>query len=220
MECQTALMPCAPETAETVTSPALAAFLLNPGSEPLISAFLGRESTVSDAAAQTGASLNTTFKRVQRLLALGFLSAGQDTRRAGRRVPTYRSRADSYFIPYDLAPHDTLEAQQEQLEWVGAAQFARSVARARLRATHSYGRHMQRRSDGVVDYHPALGPGELLPPDHPDLGPLFTLCEPEIWLSADDARALERELRELYSRYGQRHGPRPYLLKLGIVEKV
>ncbi|MFD1731074.1 hypothetical protein ACFSC4_08310 [Deinococcus malanensis] len=49
---------------------------------------------------------------------------------------------------------------------------------------------------------------------------MFTLCEPEIWFSADDARALEQELRELYSRYGQRQGPRPYLLKLGIVEKV
>ncbi|GGK22628.1 hypothetical protein GCM10008955_15160 [Deinococcus malanensis] len=106
------------------------------------------------------------------------------------------------------------------MEWAGAAEFARNVARARLRATSSYGRHMQRRNDGAVDFLSALGPGQLLPPDHPELGPLFTLCEPEIWFSADDARALEQELRELYSRYGQRQGPRPYLLKLGIVEKV
>lgn len=208
------------QTAEPVTSPVLAAFLLNPASEPLISAFLGRDCTVSDAAAQTGASLNTTFKRVQRLLALGFLVEGHGTRRAGRQVETYRSSAAAYYIPYDLAPHETLEAQQEELEWVGASEFARNVARARLRAAGSYGRYLQRRTDHSVDFHPALGPDRMLPGTLPEAGPLFTLCEPEIWLSAEDARALEQELRALYSRYGQRAGPRPYLLKLGIVEKL
>lgn len=206
-------------TAETVTSPALAAFLLNPASERLISAFLGQDCTVSDAAAQSGASLNTTFKRVRRLQALGFLVPGQGAQRAGRQVPTYRSSADRYFIPYDLAPHETLEAQQEELEWVGAAEFARNVARARLQVTGSYGRYMERRNGHSVDFHPALGPDRMLPGSLSDVGPLFTLCEPEIWLSAEDARALERELRDLYGRYGQREGPRPYLLKLGIVEK-
>ncbi|MFD1731073.1 hypothetical protein ACFSC4_08305 [Deinococcus malanensis] len=97
-------MPAAPPTAATVTSSALAAFLLSPASQPLISAFLGQECTVSDAAALTGVSVNTTSKRVQRLLALGFLVHGQGTRRAGRQVPTYHSAAASYFIPYDLAP--------------------------------------------------------------------------------------------------------------------
>lgn len=202
-----------------MTDPALAAFLLDPRAQPLLEVFLARECTVSDAARMTEASLNTTFARVRRLLALGFLVEGTGTVRVGRRVRTYRSSASCYFVPYEVTPFETLEAQHEATDLAHARLLAQGVVRARRRAFPSYGSEVSRLEDGALEFRPAFGPGQPLSAVHPDAPAVLNLWDEALHLSAADAKALQLELRELYHRYRHRGGPQTYHLRLGLAER-
>jgi len=64
---------------------------------------LARDLTVSQAAEETGSTLNSTYARVQRYLRLGLLKVVREVQRGGRAVKVYRPIADELAIHPDFS---------------------------------------------------------------------------------------------------------------------
>lgn len=165
--------------------------------------FLGRERTVSQAAAEAGCKLSAMHYRVGTFVEAGLLKVVREQKRAGRPVKVYRSVADAFFVPFQLTTHAT--PQESWLAHVTpvARRIARSMAEQYLMKERA-GQCIFRddRSNFV-----SLGGRELPENDeivfHPDAAyrPLGTDRYGNIFLTEDEARGLESELVELFSRY-------------------
>lgn len=89
-----------------MTDPDQAAVIADPERSRFLGPFLGRESTVTQAAAQVGCSPNAMLYRVRRMLALDILTVVREVRRAGRAVKIYRAAHDGYFVPTEVMHYD------------------------------------------------------------------------------------------------------------------
>lgn len=165
--------------------------------------FLGRDRTVSQAAAEVGCKLNAMHYRVGTFLGAGLLKIVREERRAGRPIKSYRAVADAFFVPFQFTAHAT---QQES--WLAhTAPVARRIARSMAE------QHLTRERAGQCVFRDdrnnlvSIGGRELAEDTeivfHPDASyrPLGTDRFGNIFLAEDEARALERELIDLFSRY-------------------
>src|SRR5690554_2570341 len=99
-----------PTSVQIVTDSRLGDLLSRPGTLQQLEPFLGRDSSISEAATRTGEKPNTVLSRVRRWVRTGLLVVTGQRRRAGRPISLYRTSADSYFIPFDTTSAETLEA--------------------------------------------------------------------------------------------------------------
>jgi hypothetical protein len=165
--------------------------------------FLGRERTVSQAAAEVGCKLNAMHYRVKTFLEAGLLRVVREQKRAGRPVKVYRSVADAFFVPFQLTSHVT-----RQEGWLAHIEpVARSIAQSMAE------RYLTRERAGQCVFRDDSGHlislgGRELPESaeivfHPDADqrPLGTDRYGNIFLTEDEARALEHDLVELFGRY-------------------
>jgi hypothetical protein len=165
--------------------------------------FLGREKTVSQAAAEVGCKLNAMHYRVKTFLEVGLLRVVREEKRAGRAVKIYRSVADAFFVPFQLTSHAT-----HQEGWLAhitpvARRLARSMAE----------QHLMRERAGQCIFRDdrgnfvSLGGREVSESAeivfHPDASyrPLGSDRYGNIFLTEAEARELEHELVELFARY-------------------
>lgn len=167
--------------------------------------FLGREKTVSQAAAEVGCKLNAMHYRVKTFLEVGLLKVIREEKRAGRPVKVYRSVADAFFVPFQFTAHAT---QQES--WLAHIEpVARRIARSMAEQYLTRERAGQCIFRDDRDNLTSLGGQELLEDKeivfHPDAfqRPLGTDRFGNIFLTEAEAQNLERELVELFGRYLQ-----------------
>lgn len=164
--------------------------------------FLGREKTVSQAAAEVGCKLNAMHYRTKTFHEAGLLRIMREEKRSGRPIKVYRSVADAFFVPFQFTSHAT---QQES--WLAhiepvARRIARSMAEQYLTRERAGQCIFRDDRDSLV----SLG-GQELPESeivfHPDAAyrPLGTDRFGNIFLTEDEAQGLKRELVELFSRY-------------------
>ncbi len=200
----------------TVTDPRWAKVLLDGREIGFYSLFLGRDLSVGEAATASGQSLNTAYVHVRRLLRLGLLVVGGETRRAGRLVKTYQLVAHSLFVPYEVTAYDSYESfLYHYIDLPSARMLSRSVARARAGFAPSYGIEITR-VGGQIDLRPASAPGEPLNARLPHRPAVYNLALDDLMLENADAKALQAELRELWQKYRARNGSRRYVLRLGL----
>lgn len=91
-----------------VTDPAQARIVADPTRSRFLHPFLGRERTVSEAAAELGCAADVMLYRVRRMLAASLLRITATRRRTGRPIKVYRSSHDGYFVPNDAMHYDDL----------------------------------------------------------------------------------------------------------------
>lgn len=167
--------------------------------------FVGKEKTVSQAAAEIGCKLNAMHYRVRTFVEAGLLRVVREEKRAGRPVKVYRAVADAFFVPFRLTSHAT---QQEG--WLAHIEpVARRIAQSMVEqdlAREVAGQCIFRdECDNLV----SLGGRELSGGSeivfHPDAHqkPLGSDRFGNIFLTETEARGLERELVELFGRYLQ-----------------
>ena len=164
--------------------------------------FLGKEKTVTQAATEVGCKLNAMHYRVKTFLEAGLLGVVREEKRAGRPIKVYRSVADAFFVPFGLTAHAT---QQEG--WLAhiepvARRIAQSMVKQHLEKERSGHCFFRDDRDNLI-----LIGGQELPEGvivfHPDVAyrPLGTDRYGNIFLTEDEARGLEHDLIELFSRY-------------------
>ena len=86
-----------------------AKLLTDSTSKAFFKPFVGRDRTVSQAAAELGCNLNTLLYRIKTFVRADLLYVVREEKRAGRPVKVYRSVGDEIFIPFNSTPHADLE---------------------------------------------------------------------------------------------------------------
>lgn len=175
---------------------------------PLLIVFLRREASVSEAAASTEADLDATYYQVRKLERLGILRVTRSERRAGRAVKYYRARADAFFVPFALLPHETFERALAESGRLPEAMRAAGTARALLEEVDDpryWGFRVYVEPGGAVNAF--WGPREvgadwsmldhLLAPERPPVYGMNT----SLALTREEAKAMQRELHELMKRW-------------------
>ncbi len=200
----------------TVTDPDAAAALTNPKTLRQLKPFLNRERTVLEAAQETGVKPNTMLARVRKFTALGLLMVTREVPRAGRAVKVYRSRAESFFVPYEVTPSETLGAAMQERERYWEELLRQNVVRVRGEDVGSWGTRIYRDVRGRLQVQAAVTPEQnytLLAPERPAA---LSAWRDAVYLDFDDAKTLQREMFALLKKYQQKAGAQRYILHLGL----
>lgn len=132
-----------------VTDPAQAAILTDPHRVQFLLPFLGREKTVSQAAAEVVVTPNSLLYRVRRMVGAGLLQVVEERPRGGRAIKVYRSSHDGYRVPMSAMRYDDL---RHRVDTYGRRMFtdlASAYTAALLDAPH-HDRVVTRNRDGEV----------------------------------------------------------------------
>lgn len=207
-----------PASFHTVNDPEQARFLSDQKSLRFFSPFLATDNTVAGAARGLGCALHTVLYRVRTFLEAGLLRVTREEKRAGRAVKIYRSVHDAYFVPFSVTPYADLEERiGEQLEPLNE-ELVRGFASVLKQIGHD-GRRLYRDADGLVGSEAGKEAGLGIDYDNP-AWPVVYDAQQQLYLPRDEARALQRELRDLHAHYLSRRevsaGDR-YLLYVALV---
>lgn len=171
-----------PDTLHRVADPARAVIVGDPVRSRFLQPFLGRERTVTEAAAELGCTPNTMLYRVRRMLAVGLLRIVATRSRAGRSIKVYRSSHDGYFVPNEVMPYDDLAHRVTQQGRGLIEQLFDAYTAVLFRSGHS-GRVLARDAAGAVW-------SSDLPPSTNQLGQPAYLTDSVLWLTTDEATRL------------------------------
>lgn len=175
---------------------------------PLLAHFLRHEASTREAADHLGADLDATYYQVRKLERLGILEVARTEARAGRPIKRYRASARAFFVPFAALPHETLARALDESARLPRRARAEGTAHALLEHIDDprrWGFRIHLDDDDAVSafWGPldASGPASvldaLLEPDAPPVYGVHTT----LTLTRDDAKALQRELRDLTERW-------------------
>jgi predicted transcriptional regulator len=194
----------------------LADILTDPQALRRLDPFLGRESSVSDAARLTGEKPNTVLSRVRRFVKLGLLEHSRSVPRKGRAIKLYRTSADAFFIPFDTTSAESLEAGLAERDRYWEQMLRRNVVRARQQQVGSWGTRIYRDARGVLQIQMAVSPDRNHTNLEPDGPAVLSAWRDSVFLDFEDAKRLQHELFELLLRYQRLGGAQRYIVRLGL----
>ncbi|WP_027483293.1 helix-turn-helix transcriptional regulator [Deinococcus pimensis] len=192
----------APDDALTVTDERAAAFLTDPATRVFVEPFLGRDASVTSAARAVGVTGNTMLYRVRQMRSLGLLRVTREVPRRGRAVRMYRAVADRLFVPYTATSAVNLREVMRRERAAHDELLLEALLRV-MSGVHddaAWGMLLYRSGEGVYAYdavHPEE-PWEARGAQDPAVLDYSMVVHA---LSREDAKALQRELREVLARY-------------------
>lgn len=170
-------------------------------------------STVAALAAANDLSVNAAYRKVQKLCQVGLLEVLREERRSGRAIKVYHCPHTSFFIPRGLISleeqiTETFEPYQELIR--------QKLIEASRQGPNPVEGLIFTVGEGGLWLLPATADGERWRPDFPGT-PAHLHSSGPLYLDYVQARALERELYELFDRYREYRGANPYLLHMALV---
>jgi hypothetical protein len=187
-------------TAYVARDPVVVKLLTDPTRAQFFLAFLGRDASPAQVARELKVSLSRTMYWVTRAVDAGLLVVNRIDERAGRPVRFYRCCADALFLPADATEEGTLSELLRLWSDPWQQLFIESIARS-LRSAKLTGIRFSRTTGGRLEIKYASGPeanADLAPANMPAIwGGWYT----DVWLTQQDAKALQLELRALQKRF-------------------
>lgn len=211
-----------PEERLTITRLDVARALVELRTTQLLEPFMKRELTLSEAAEELGVKLPALLYHVNKLMEFGLVEVTRAKARAGRPLKLYRATAHTFFVPYHLTPSETLAQLLEDLTGSSERRFHREAARTLQILDPDWGLNITCPSGEGVSY--ALAPRatgfvpqlieSVLRPDAPAL----FLSDGTLELDFETAKALQKDLVDLFNRYRQKQdaGSQEYAYRLGL----
>lgn len=207
-------------TFRVITEAKAARILTNPVALRFLTPFLGRETTIQEAAAEAGASPNTTYKRAMRFLELGLIEVTREQPRAGRAVKLYRTVADVLFVPFENTPSVSLEAALKEREEYWANLLRANVVHARSEVLGTWGTRIYRDHRGRLQVQTALTPESNATTLAPDAPAVLSAWRDNLMLDFADAKALQHELFNVLLKYQRKSGAQRYIIHVGLAPLV
>lgn len=202
----------------TVTNSDQARLLSDPKSLRFFSPFLASEKTVTRAAKEIECGLHTMLYRVRTFLKAGLLRVTREEKRAGRPVKHYRSNYNAYFIPFSATPYADLEERLREQFGPLTEDLIHGLAFVLRRVGHD-GQWLYRDIDGLLSSE--SGEEARFGLDFDNLAwPVVYDFRCELYLPREEAKVLQRELRDLYARYLPHRQVSPvekYVLQVALV---
>lgn len=209
-----------------VHDPRAARFVADAKASRFLEPFMGRERTASAVAAELGVNVSSVLYRIDQLLDLGLLQVARTEPRRGRAVKHYRAVADEFFVPFELTDAETLGALGSR----SAGELKHLLETSLGAAYEAIGRtfegggvRLMRDQKGRIDRTLAHEAAAAEATSFPELA--LTARAPALWdqhctldLTEAEAKALQRELSEVFGRYYRRAGGdrRPYIVRLAL----
>lgn len=158
-----------------------------------LSPFMGRETTVKEAAARLNLSVTAMYKIATRFVELGLLHETRREERAGRALRYYRAPAE-FFVPFSVLG---LEQIGEHNRQVHLERFNRDLAQTlRNELPPGWGTRTGVLPSGERYYEVTSAQGEVLE-QMADHSPLFLSGWNMLKITRQEARTLQRQLVEL-----------------------
>ena len=200
-----------------ITDPKAARLLLDFRETAYLYPFARSENTVTGVARRTGWEPALLLHRVRRFERLGLLRVARLEPRAGRPIKHYRMSAEEFFIPHTVAPAATVEDMLEAMDATLRRQMYRNIVRATAQITDSarLGWRVFADENGFFHTDFAPGPGvgfSVLGPEAPAVIHRWTTLR----LDFPAAKALQRELDELFYRYLNETGSQVYQFRIAL----
>lgn len=203
-------------TFRVITEAQAANVLTNPTALRFLTPFLGRETSITQAAEEVGASPNTTYKRVQRYINLGLLEVAREQARAGRSIKLYRTVADVLFVPFENTPSASLEAALKEREEYWEKLLRANVVMARAEVLGTWGTRIYRDSRNRLQVQTALTPESNATTLAPDAPAVLSAWRDTLQLDFADAKQLQHELFDLLLKYQRKSGSQRYIIHVGL----
>ena len=201
-----------------VRDPKAIRLLLDVGRNRLLAPFFGEAASVSGAAARLELDVTALLKQVQHFKAAGLLEIAREEPRKGRAVRFYRTPAQGFFVPARFIDFEKLYRKSD-VYWQD--QLFRSVVEAWDRRAKTGRAGVCVYAEGArVRIEPVTEPGVTWTSAGPSEEP-FVYEWDLLQLSWDDAKAFQRELRDLLKTYGARAQPgeQPYIVQVALLPR-
>lgn len=211
-----------------ITDPEQARLLLSDRTLCFLAPFVGQARPAAGAAKVLGVRLSTLLYQLGQLQAAGLLQVVREVPRAGRPVRWYRASGDAYFIPYWVSPFAT---PREWLRCEFAPKWERLIggvvaAGEEMLGTDGtadvLGLEVVRAADGrlVVQHRLHSRGAARMDPTAPTAPAVLTLWGDPVALDFEDAKNLQREMAELFARYGHKDGTGAYVVMMAMAPRV
>ena len=195
--------------------------LADPKQQHYLLPFIREELSLSEAARRLGVKPNALLYHINKLLRLKLLEVARVQKRRGRASKLYRASAERFFIPFSLTPADTVQSLSTETSVQSEKAFQHDLISARMALGDDWGIAIYVMADDFLSVdltasreHPAEDTAFILADDHPAVWS----CWLRLNLSFADAKALQRELVDVWGRYkrvSNPDGPK-YTLRLGL----
>lgn len=203
-----------------------ARFIVDPSASRFLEPFIGRSRTASSVAEELGVKVSSVLYRIRQLTDLRLVEVERVERRRGRPMKHYRATAEAFFVPFEVTDAESVEALGTMSAAGARHHLAESLSAAwadAARCHPDWGVRLGRDGDGNLDR--SIVPEALSEGMESFRESLLGYGSPPLWdqhfllqLSLSEAKALQRELSDLYGRYyrpdGQ--GRKPYILRLAM----
>lgn len=202
-----------------------ARFVADPKVARFLEPFMGQERSASAVAYELGVKVSSMLYRINQLLDLGLLHVARIEPRRGRPVKHYRATADTFFVPFELTDAETLEVlssssmgELKRLLEMSLGAVHESVGRT----FEGWGVRLTRDQEGQLD-RSLVPEAWSAATSFQDLSldpraPAFWNQHCVLDLTEAEAKALQRELSEVYGRYYRRNEAdrRAYIVRLAM----
>lgn len=178
---------------------------------PWLKPFMREALSVKAATEELGMTIQAMHYRVQRMLRAGLLEVADVRHRPGRPIKYYRAVARSFRVPLDLVPAVLVENLERGVSWERLLDRGARRARKVWRSPDELVVHLDEFGALNYDWGPHLR--ELLDPNAP---PVLRFRSAALWLDWRDAKTLQRDLHDLWTRYRSRRGKRRFVLSVGL----
>lgn len=200
-----------------IDRPQAAAFLRNPRSLRVLAACIVHPLTLSEIAGKADLPLNSAGRYVERLVAFRIVKIASRAVRAGRAVNRYVAVAPRLFIPSEADDSELPDDIVQRLVTMRVEEQVRGLMAAAAvtigkNVTRQWGTLIYADRHGSLVVRPDFEGGRtphLLEPRSPAYLNFYT---DDLRLTAEQAKALQRELVALFKRYKAFDGPRPFTL--------
>ncbi len=191
-----------------------ARILADPDVAIYLKPFMRGPTTVKAAAEEFKQSLQAMHYRVEQMLRAGLLEVvGLESRR-GRAIKHYQSTAEAFQVSVDLIPSSLYQALSEYASWKSLLE--RGLRKANPDPDRDLMVVYLDKDDALV-WGTGLDSKLVKPEELADAFPaIFNTWAGALRLDKADAKALQRELWELYERYAHRGGSSKYVMHLGL----
>ncbi|MEO1352988.1 MAG: hypothetical protein AAFW84_30200 [Cyanobacteria bacterium J06635_15] len=209
---------------QIITDPVAADVLVNTQTRKLITPFLGKAQTVAVAANELDMSTSALLYQVNKLLNLGILKivreeprAGRASKisRAGRASKIYSTTSPSYFVPFRVTRAETLEGYLHNIKHYYEQLLTTSIAQVMEDMAEDWGVKIYRDDKGKPNALMAVYPDKVMRLEEVEPAVLDFYC-PDLFLDFTDAKALQRELGEVFQKYMKKGGSQRYLWHAGL----
>ena len=194
--------------------------LLEPTTLRVLAPFVGRSRAASAVARELETPLNTLLYQLRGLLEVGLLEVVREERRAGRAIKLYQAVADAFLLPYAVTPAETPEVLLAQEHAPRQERLIQSLVRAAYGELGAQGERVWGVRVGLeggrLTVQNATGPQSSWNFLDERAPALVDLWAEDITLDFAEAKALQKELCDLFGRYRAKRGQQSYIVRLGM----